>query len=80
MDFDERKLIEATKNRLKKREEFEARSISCYNNHFMPSISLGKLAKLYDNDKKRADACRLCNCRKNYEQAFVWQSSFLQTV
>lgn len=50
MDFDERKLIEATKNRLKKREEFEARGISCYTNHFKPSISLGKLAKLYDDE------------------------------
>ncbi len=50
MDFDERKLIEATKNRLKKREEFEARGISCYTNHFKPSISLGRLAKLYDDE------------------------------
>ncbi len=80
MDFDERKLIEATKNRLKKREEFEARSISCYNNHFMPSISLGKLAKLYDNDKKElthaafAIAGRIMN-KRSFGKALFYKLS-----
>lgn len=80
MDFDERKLIEATKNRLKKREEFEARNISCYNNHFMPSISLGKLAELYDNDTEElthatfAIAGRIMN-KRSFGKALFYKLS-----
>ncbi|HDH10400.1 MAG TPA: lysine--tRNA ligase [Deltaproteobacteria bacterium] len=49
MSLEERKLIEATKSRLKKREEFESRGISCYNNNFKPSVSLGDIADQYKN-------------------------------
>ncbi len=55
MNFEERKLIEATKSRLKKREEFETRGISCYNNRFKPDSSLADISKQYSNAENLPD-------------------------